>query len=85
LGRLYANNKYKFDQRNTDGKQIKLINYGNLPARFEWNQIQNDDYSVFFEPPEGVLHPKKEIPFLITLIPKKGGHFTYFFTCKVEG
>jgi hypothetical protein len=76
LGKIYAGVKESvFEESGKNRHQaLKLKNYGNLPAKFRWEEINDPKrYIVKFEPSKGVIPPKQEVSISMEIIFYKGG------------
>jgi hypothetical protein len=64
LGKIYAGVKevVECDLGKHKSQSLELVNYGNLPAHFKWEQ-KNEKGRIFchFEPSEGTIPPKSKV------------------------
>ena len=86
LGRIYAGIREVVDADSGKHKAqaIELVNYGNLPVYFNWEELRDGTRAVArFEPRKGMIPPKqkKKISFELTVF--KGGSIDELLICDV--
>lgn len=79
---IYADQDYEIRPRNS--RNINLINYGNIPAKFKWNPIEREDLIFSFEPKEGVIPPLSELPIMCKFVAHWGEALNEILICDVE-
>lgn len=83
LGLIYAGIKQIIGS--THSQRIVFKNYGNLPAKFKWNEIQiPDQLKVQFDPDRGTIGAHSEFVVNIKLTAFIGGDLDEMFTCIIE-
>jgi len=80
---LYAGKSYEIYKDSVENITIK--NMGNIPTTFKWKNISNHFMDAIFEPSEGVIEPKTNLPIKFTLTPKLGGPFHEIFPVEIDG
>jgi len=87
LGKIYAGVKETVEhgQGQHRAQALTLKNFGNLPAKFEWEE-KNDpkSYIVHFDPNHGVIPPKGEVHISMEIIFYKGGQINELIMCNVQ-
>lgn len=79
LGKIYAGIKQNIDSRHS--QSIVLRNYGNIPAKFQWNEkIIPDRIKVQFDPARGTIAPHSEFVVNFRMISYIGGPLEEVFT-----
>ena len=59
LGLIYAGIKQIIDSRHS--QSVIMKNYGNIPAKFDWNEVViPDKLKIQFDPPRGTIAPHSE-------------------------
>lgn len=82
LGKIYAGIRQIIDSRHPEA--VILKNYGNLPAKFDWNEkMIPDQLKVQFDPVKGVIAPHSEFVVNVRLTTYLGGDMEEVFTCNV--
>lgn len=83
---LYATNTYVLSKDRTE-QYVEIQNLGNLPCKFKWEIpiSEEDNYAISFEPQQGTVQPKSNLPIKIKFVPKVGGPFYQLFVCDCEG
>jgi hypothetical protein len=64
LGRIYAGIKEVVDGEygKFKNKGLELVNYGNLPVTFNWDNINDQNHAIAkFEPKKGTIPPKSKV------------------------
>jgi len=79
---LYAGKYYEIDQRHD--QSLKIVNYGNIPAHFKWRSTSPEELNCTFEPAEGVVEPKSELPITFKFTPHLGANVNRIFECYIE-
>ena len=87
LGRIYAGIREVVDGDTGKYKNqsIELVNYGNLPVYFNWEELNDNTNAIArFEPKKGMIPPKqkRKIAFEITVF--KGGSIDELLICDVQ-
>lgn len=80
---LYAGNLYEISSMHP--QQLKLQNLGNIPTKFRWEPIDKPNIQIHFEPKEGVIPPKTNLPIKVTIKPLLGGKLEEILVCECEG
>ena len=80
---LYAGNVYEIASMNSN--QIKLQNLGNIPTKFKWENIDKENVQINFEPKEGTIAPKTDLPIKVFIKPLLGGKLEELLICDCEG
>ena len=80
---LYAGNLYEIISMHP--QQIKLQNLGNIPTNFKWEPIHKPNILINFEPNEGVIPPKSDLPIKVFIKPLLGGKLEELLICDCEG
>ncbi len=80
---LYAGMSYEINKLHTN--VLILQNLGNIPTRFDWENMDTETVYAQFEPDQGVIPPKSDMIINLRLIPRKGGRFEELFVCNLEG
>lgn len=79
LGKIYAGIKQNIDSRHTQA--IVIRNYGNIPAKFQWNEkVIPDQIKVQFDPARGTIDPHSEFVVNFRMISYMGGPLEEVFT-----
>ena len=82
LGKIYAGIKQTIDSSHPQA--IILKNYGNIPAKFQWNEkIVPDQLKTMFEPARGTIAPHSEFVVNVRLTSYVGGDLSEMFICDV--
>ena len=87
LGRIYAGIReiVDGDSGKYRNQSLELVNYGNLPVYFNWEEINDGTRAIArFEPKKGMIPPKqkRKIAFEITVF--KGGSIDELLICDVQ-
>lgn len=80
---LYAGNTYEIASMHP--QQIKLQNLGNIPTKFVWEPINKPNVLISFEPKEGTIPPKTDLPIKVIIKPLLGGKLEEILVCECEG
>ena len=80
---LYAGNTYEIASMHP--QQIKLQNLGNIPTKFKWESIDKPNIQINFEPKEGIIRPKSDLPIKAFIKPLLGGRLDEILVCDCEG
>jgi len=86
LGRIYAGIRelVSGDQGKHKTQSLELVNYGNLPVYFNWEDMDDPDRAVaHFEPKKGVIAPKKKVKISMELTVFMGGSINELFMCDI--
>ena len=86
LGRIYAGIKelVNADQGKHRTQALELVNYGNLPVYFNWEDVDDPERAVArFEPKKGVIPPKKRVKISMELTVFMGGAIDELFMCDI--
>lgn len=86
LGNIYAGVKEIVD--NDVGKNkhqsLELINYGNLPCHFKWEErYEKGVIASSFEPSEGTIPPKSKVRIAFEMTTYIGGQIDELFLCDI--
>ena len=86
LGRIYAGIRevVEADSGKHKSQSLELVNYGNLPVYFKWEELNDSTTAVArFEPKKGMIPPKqkRKIAFEITVY--KGGSIDELLMCDI--
>ena len=87
LGRIYAGirESVEHDIGKNRSQAIELVNYGNLPATFAWEDVNDPNHAVAkFEPKKGTIPPKSKVKVKFELTMYIGGQIDELFMCDVE-
>ena len=86
LGRIYAGvTEYVNPQSKHQRSSLVLKNYGNLPAHFRWEQMNDAEKCIAqFEPGSGVIPPKTEIKIKMSVTVYTGGNLSELFLCNIQ-
>ena len=87
LGRIYAGIRevVEADSGKHKSQSLELVNYGNLPVYFKWEELNDNTTAVArFEPKKGMIPPKqkRKIAFEITVY--KGGSIDELLMCDIQ-
>tara|TARA_B100000519_G_C13800970_1_gene231137 strand:+ start:74 stop:337 length:264 start_codon:yes stop_codon:yes gene_type:complete len=85
LGRIYAGvTEYINPQSKHQKSSLILKNYGNLPAHFKWEQMNDPEKCIAqFEPGSGVIPPKTDIKIKMSVTVYTGGNLSELFLCNI--
>ena len=86
LGKIYAGIRefVSADQGKHKSQALELVNYGNLPVYFNWEDVDDQERAVArFEPRKGVIPPKKKQKITMDLTVYKGGAIDELFMCDI--
>ena len=62
-----------------------LKNYGNLPAKYKWDEVNDPERMIIrFDPPRGTIPPHSEIKVAFQVICYIGGQLDELLICDVE-
>jgi hypothetical protein len=65
---------------------LRMVNYGNLPAQFQWGEIaEADEMEVIFEPARGIVQPHSSIDISFYTTSYLGGEFDKLLICEIDG
>lgn len=79
LGKIYAGIKQSIDKGHSQA--VVLKNYGNIPAKFQWNEkVIPDQIKVMFDPARGTIAPHSEFVVNVKLTSYIGGDLYEVFT-----
>lgn len=87
LGRIYAGIRevISADSGKHKTQALELVNYGNLPVYFNWEEVNDPERAVVrFEPKKGVIAPKKRAKINMELTVFKGGAIDELFMCDIQ-
>jgi hypothetical protein len=87
LGKIYAGVKeiVEYDTGKNKSEAIELVNYGNLPVKFKWEEKnEKNRIASAFEPSEGIIPPKSKARITFEMIVYYGGPIDELFMCDVE-
>lgn len=87
LGKIYAGVKetVEYDSGKNKSQAIELVNYGNLPVKFKWEEKNEQGKIVAaFEPSEGIIPPKSKARITFEMTVYYGGSIDELFLCDVE-
>lgn len=87
LGKIYAGIKetIEFDHGKYKNQALELVNYGNLPVTFKWDDVNDPNHCVArFEPKKGTIPPKSKVKVAFELTMYVGGQIDELFMCDVE-
>ena len=87
LGKIYAGIQEKVDGEHGKykGQGLELVNYGNLPVTFRWEEVNDHSRAVAkFEPRRGTIPPKSKVKINFELTMYIGGQIDELFLCDVE-
>jgi hypothetical protein len=87
LGKIYAGIKETIDGEHGKykGKGLELVNYGNLPVTFKWEEVNDSSRAIAkFEPKRGTIPPKSKVKVNFELTMYIGGEIDELFLCDVE-
>lgn len=87
LGHIYAGVKevVESDMGKHKSQSLELVNYGNLPAHFRWEE-KNEKMRIAsrFEPSEGTIPPKSKVRISFSTTVYVGGQIDEIFMCDVQ-
>ena len=86
LGKIYAGIKESIEPDHGKHKTqyLELINYGNLPVKFKWEEVEDYKKAVArFEPTRGTIPPKGRVKFSFELTVFMGGAIDELFMCDI--
>ncbi len=86
LGKIYAGIRelVASDQGKFKQQALELVNYGNLPVYFNWEDVDDPDRAVArFEPKKGVIPPKNKVKITMELTVFMGGPIDELFMCDI--
>jgi hypothetical protein len=64
---------------------LVLKNYGNLPAKYKWEEVNDPERMIIrFDPPRGTIPPHSEIKVAFQVICYIGGQLDELLICDVE-
>lgn len=87
LNRIYAGIRELVspDQGKHKSQSLELINYGNLPVYFNWQDVDDPERIVaHFEPRKGVIPPKKRVKITMELTVYMGGAIDELLMCDIQ-
>lgn len=87
LGRIYAGIRelVSADTGKHKTQSLELVNYGNLPVYFNWENINDEERAIArFEPKKGVIAPKKKQKISMELTVFTGGAIDELFMCDIQ-
>jgi len=87
LGKIYAGVKevIEYDSGKNKTQALELVNYGNLPVKFKWEERNEKGKIVAaFEPSEGIIPPKSKARITFEMTVYYGGPIDELFMCDVE-
>lgn len=76
LGKIYAGIKETIepDHGKHKSQSLELVNYGNLPVTFKWEDVNDTTHAVAkFEPKKGTIPPKSKVKITFELTMYIGG------------
>lgn len=73
------------DQGKHKNQSLELVNYGNLPVYFNWENVDDPERAVArFEPKRGVIPPKQKVKISMDLTVYMGGAIDELFMCDIQ-
>jgi len=87
LGKIYAGIRELIspDQGKHKSQSLELINYGNLPVYFNWEEVDDADRAVArFQPKKGVIPPKQKVKISMEITVFTGGAIDELFMCDIQ-
>ena len=87
LGKIYAGVKEIVDHDIGKHKtqSLELVNYGNLPVRFKWEEQNDPQHSIVrFSPSKGTIPPKSKVRISFEMTVFTGGQIDELLICDVE-
>jgi len=87
LGKIYAGVKEVVDHDIGKHKQqsLELVNYGNLPVKFKWEELDDPKKSIVrFSPNRGTIPPKSKVRISFEITVFTGGQIDELLICDVE-
>lgn len=87
LGKIYAGirERVNADSGKHKSQALELVNYGNLPVYFNWEEVDDPERAVArFEPKKGVIAPKQKVKITMELTVYKGGPIDELFMCDIQ-
>lgn len=87
LGKIYAGirESVEHDIGKHRSQAIELVNYGNLPVTFHWEENNDPAHRVArFEPRKGTIPPKSKVKVKFDLTMFVGGEIDELFMCDIE-
>lgn len=87
LGRIYAGIRelVSGDSGKHKPQALELVNYGNLPVYFNWEEVDDPERAVArFEPRKGVIPPKQKVKITLELTVFMGGAIDELFMCNIQ-
>ena len=87
LGRIYAGIRelVSADQGKHKSQALELVNYGNLPVYYNWEDVNDPERAVArFEPRKGVIPPKQKVKVAMELTVYTGGAIDELFMCDIQ-
>lgn len=75
----------EYDTGKNKTQALELVNYGNLPVKFKWEERHEKGKIVAaFEPSEGIIPPKSKARITFEMTVFYGGAIDELFMCDVE-
>ena len=65
--------------------ELAIINFGNLPTQFQWEETADEELTLMFDPARGIVPPHSRINVEMTIKAFKGGSMNRIFLCNVDG
>lgn len=87
LGKIFAGIKEVIDHdvKKHAAQALELVNYGNLPVTFRWEEINDPNFAIAkFEPKKGTIPPKSKVKIGVELTLFVGGPIDEIFMCDIE-
>lgn len=87
LGRIYAGVKeiVDYDIGKHKSQSLELVNYGNLPVKFNWEELNDSSKAVVrFQPNRGTIPPKSKVRISFEIIVYTGGEIDELLICDIE-
>ena len=86
LGKIYAGIKESIDADAGKHKTqyLELVNYGNLPVKYKWEEVEDPKRAIArFEPTRGTIPPKGRVKFSFEITVFMGGPIDELFMCDI--
>lgn len=64
---------------------LALVNFGNLPTQFQWEETADADLTLMFDPARGIVPAHSRTNIEMTIKALKGGPLNRIFMCNVDG
>ena len=87
LGKIYAGIRETVDADTGKHKSqaLELVNYGNLPVKFKWEEVEDYKRAVArFEPTRGTIPPKGKVKISFDMTVFMGGPIDELFMCDIQ-